>query len=354
MHWFPPLLQAQLISIPEQRIVDGRPFPLVLAPADGSDTATSMPAFLSWLKAHAGEVDDWVRDHGAVLFRGFPLATPEDFAALIDEGLGVENMPYVGGAAVRTSVVGDRVFTANESPPSEPIPFHRTSRLTARGVVWRWWWLTGLSVQLVPFAAAVVVVAARRGERCLLKAVSLRSPRHAGSARVCVWLTAHRPLAVVVYRCEFDWPLHLSSTALAPQQTKWRRCRARRSPSFSTARCRRLRAVKRPSSCPTESTTAWPRHTPCLLLNWKSVGCVPPSSPVASQRGTASAGALPGVVSSCVACWLGCCPCGCSCGRGPRPLYWAAVCDRAGVLLPTYARGGRWYVDGVHTAPCVD
>ena len=32
-------------------------------------------------------------------------------------------MPYVGGAAVRTAVT-PRVFTSNESPPSEKIPFH--------------------------------------------------------------------------------------------------------------------------------------------------------------------------------------------------------------------------------------
>eukprot|EP01035_Chromulina_nebulosa_P021995 gene21995-28472_t len=32
-------------------------------------------------------------------------------------------MDYVGGAAVRTQIT-DRVFTANESPPSEIIPFH--------------------------------------------------------------------------------------------------------------------------------------------------------------------------------------------------------------------------------------
>jgi alpha-ketoglutarate-dependent taurine dioxygenase len=32
-------------------------------------------------------------------------------------------MEYIGGAAVRTQLT-DRVFTANESPPSEKIPFH--------------------------------------------------------------------------------------------------------------------------------------------------------------------------------------------------------------------------------------
>jgi hypothetical protein len=32
-------------------------------------------------------------------------------------------MAYIGGAAVRTQITS-RVFTSNESPPSEKIPFH--------------------------------------------------------------------------------------------------------------------------------------------------------------------------------------------------------------------------------------
>lgn len=39
------------------------------------------------------------------------------------EASGVEPLPYVGGAAPRTNV-HKGVFTSNESPPSEPIPFH--------------------------------------------------------------------------------------------------------------------------------------------------------------------------------------------------------------------------------------
>lgn len=39
------------------------------------------------------------------------------------EAFGFDELPYVGGAAPRTSVVG-RVFTANESPPDQKIPFH--------------------------------------------------------------------------------------------------------------------------------------------------------------------------------------------------------------------------------------
>ena len=44
---------------------------------------------------------------------------------------GLKEFPYVGGAAVRKVVVGNekrlndvQIVTTNESPPSEPIPFH--------------------------------------------------------------------------------------------------------------------------------------------------------------------------------------------------------------------------------------
>ena len=58
-----------------------------------------------------------------MLFRGFKVDTPQQFADAVI-ATGTPSLPYVGGEAVRTSIVGDRVFTANESPPSEPIPFH--------------------------------------------------------------------------------------------------------------------------------------------------------------------------------------------------------------------------------------
>ncbi len=58
-----------------------------------------------------------VRDHGAVLFRGFPLDTPEDFAALQEEGLGIENLPCVGGASAQCHPL-------SWSPTPPPTPPH--------------------------------------------------------------------------------------------------------------------------------------------------------------------------------------------------------------------------------------
>lgn len=69
--------------------------------------------------------------YGAVMFRGFDLASPEDFASVLHKS-GLKEVPYIGGAAVRKLIVGSekapikriQVVTTNESPPSEPIPFH--------------------------------------------------------------------------------------------------------------------------------------------------------------------------------------------------------------------------------------
>jgi hypothetical protein len=68
------------------------------------------------------EFDDLIRDHKGILFRNFDLKTPNDFNEFV-LSTGLKGMDYIGGAAPRSQVYG-RVFTANESPSSEKIPFH--------------------------------------------------------------------------------------------------------------------------------------------------------------------------------------------------------------------------------------
>lgn len=60
--------------------------------------------------------------HGAILFRGFPIISPDKFNTFV-ESFGFDEFPYVGGAAVRRQLA-PRVFTTNESPATEKIPFH--------------------------------------------------------------------------------------------------------------------------------------------------------------------------------------------------------------------------------------
>lgn len=107
------------IQIPHQKHYHGSYFPLVLSP---SPAAFSISSFTQAIKAQKPLIDSLILKSGAVLFRGFPVEAASDFNDVV-EAFGYEQFPYVGGAAPRTRVVG-RVFTANESPPDQKIPFH--------------------------------------------------------------------------------------------------------------------------------------------------------------------------------------------------------------------------------------
>ncbi|TYJ31566.1 hypothetical protein E1A91_A06G208100v1 [Gossypium mustelinum] len=96
-------------------------FPSILSPNPKS-SPSSLSVFSEAIKFHKPFLDSLLLKSGALLFRGFPVKTAKDFNDVV-EAFGFEELPYVGGAAPRTNVVG-RVFTANESPPDQKIPFH--------------------------------------------------------------------------------------------------------------------------------------------------------------------------------------------------------------------------------------
>lgn len=114
---------AELVDerIAEDKVFEGRAFPLTWVPA-GSARPFAAERLAGWLREHRQQVLHRAMEHGAVLLRGFAVDSALDFDAVVG-ALGLEEMPYIGGAAVR-QVITPRVFTANESPPSEPIPFH--------------------------------------------------------------------------------------------------------------------------------------------------------------------------------------------------------------------------------------
>ncbi|KAK8469764.1 hypothetical protein PHAVU_005G166000 [Phaseolus vulgaris] len=104
------------IHVPGQKFVNGVPFPAVVS------ASASAIALTDSVKANKPFLQSLLLQSGAVLFRGFPLSTASHFNDVV-EAFGYDELPYVGGAAPRTNVVG-RVFTANESPPDQKIPFH--------------------------------------------------------------------------------------------------------------------------------------------------------------------------------------------------------------------------------------
>ncbi|KAK7809444.1 clavaminate synthase-like protein At3g21360 [Quercus suber] len=110
-------------QIPHQKLFNGIQFPLVLSPNPKSQTPpSSLSLFTKAIKTEKTFLDSVLHKSGAVLLRGFPVNTASEFNDVV-EAFGFEELPYVGGAAPRTNVVG-RVFTANESPPDQKIPFH--------------------------------------------------------------------------------------------------------------------------------------------------------------------------------------------------------------------------------------
>ncbi|KAL3694100.1 hypothetical protein R1sor_007751 [Riccia sorocarpa] len=108
-------------QVPNQKMLGGLAFPEVLTPSDISQESDAK-AVVESVKENKKFIEQILHKNGAILFRGFGLKSASDFNQFV-EAFGYEELPYVGGAAPRTNVVG-RVFTSNESPPDQKIPFH--------------------------------------------------------------------------------------------------------------------------------------------------------------------------------------------------------------------------------------
>ena len=107
--------------IAEQILLDdGSPFPLVITPK--SDCMVNLFEAVTFIEDHRAELLSRLILSGAILFRDFPICDALAFDTFARAFKWVP-LPYIGGAAPRRQVT-DIVFTSNESPPPEPIPFH--------------------------------------------------------------------------------------------------------------------------------------------------------------------------------------------------------------------------------------
>jgi alpha-ketoglutarate-dependent taurine dioxygenase len=108
-------------SVPGQQHHHGKPFPLVL---ECQTSAATLHATADWIAEIKHQLLQQAADHGAILFRGFPLSTAEDFDRFVS-AFDLENFPYDQSLsnAVRVNKT-PRVFTANEAPPSVTIFLH--------------------------------------------------------------------------------------------------------------------------------------------------------------------------------------------------------------------------------------
>jgi hypothetical protein len=108
------------ISLPTQQTYHGLPFPLALACND----PITLDQSCAWINEHRHDLLEKSRAHGAILFRGFPLKTAEDFDKFIT-AFDLPNFPYEESFSNAVRVVKTpRVFTANEAPPTVTIFLH--------------------------------------------------------------------------------------------------------------------------------------------------------------------------------------------------------------------------------------
>ena len=112
---------VQILPVAGQQTHHGQTFPLALGCQSPSATLTETVA---WLTDHRDALNEQARQHGAILFRGFPVLTAEDFDAFI-AAFDLPNFPYEVSLsnAVRVNRT-ERVFTANEAPSDVTIFLH--------------------------------------------------------------------------------------------------------------------------------------------------------------------------------------------------------------------------------------
>ena len=109
----------KILSLPNQQEYDGTTFPIAL----GLEVCELAQA-REWIAENASQIEKQSATHGAVLLRGLPLATPDDFDAAVT-AFGLPNFTYEDSLsnAVR-KVYSPRVFSANEAPPETTIFLH--------------------------------------------------------------------------------------------------------------------------------------------------------------------------------------------------------------------------------------
>jgi alpha-ketoglutarate-dependent taurine dioxygenase len=100
----------------EELLRPGQTLPLVIRP-----TVAGLDP-LAWARANRELVESRLRRHGAVLFRGFPIATPDAFHAFVEAVVG-ELMEYRERSSPRHEE-GNRVYTSTDHPADQRIFLH--------------------------------------------------------------------------------------------------------------------------------------------------------------------------------------------------------------------------------------
>lgn len=108
-------------AVPGQQTEYEHVFPLVL---QCETPSVKLEDAVAWVEQNRKDLIKKASDHGAILFRGLPLNTPQDCDAFV-AAFGIKNFPYIESLsnAVRVNF-SERIFSANEAPPEVTIFFH--------------------------------------------------------------------------------------------------------------------------------------------------------------------------------------------------------------------------------------
>src|SRR5262245_14645121 len=114
-------LEISAESVAGQQTSYNHAFPLVLV---CRTPGVALNASTDWIRSQRYHLLEKAEQHGAVLFRGLPLNSPEDCDAFV-AAFGLTNFPYIESLsnAVRVNYT-ERIFSANEAPPDVTIYFH--------------------------------------------------------------------------------------------------------------------------------------------------------------------------------------------------------------------------------------
>ncbi|KAJ4976041.1 hypothetical protein NE237_001147 [Protea cynaroides] len=114
-------------TIEEEKIFEGVVFPKTLnPPKSNEDVEYGSTELTEMVKAKREWLEELLRRHSAILFRGFRVDSADEFGRVV-EAFGWEEMEYWGVAS--RFKVADRVHTTNEAPPDKFITFHHEMSL---------------------------------------------------------------------------------------------------------------------------------------------------------------------------------------------------------------------------------
>jgi hypothetical protein len=117
---------ARIGTSDEQRTIDGVTLPLVIQCGAPS---TEVVTIAAWLTSNQRAIEEALAAHGAILFRGFPLSTAEDFDTFVSAFQGWEDLSYSRSMsfAVRKRCTA-RICTTNEGKSGGLIFHHEQAQ----------------------------------------------------------------------------------------------------------------------------------------------------------------------------------------------------------------------------------